>query len=106
MEKKYFVLKTHGNRPSFPQDMNNEERAVMQEHVTYWTGLADKGTALLFGPVIEPEGTYGLGIIAIENEIEINSLFENDPAIKAGILSTKAFQMNAVLSKFWKIEKE
>ena len=41
---------------------------------TYCAILTDKGTALLFGPVIEPEGTYGLGIIGIENEIEIKAL--------------------------------
>lgn len=45
------------------QDMTEEERDIMLQHIAYWTDKADKGIAIAFGPVFHPNGGYGLGII-------------------------------------------
>ena len=58
-----FVFRLIPPRPSFPVDMSAEERAVMAEHVAYWRTLAAAGQALAFGPVNDPAGPYGIGII-------------------------------------------
>ena len=42
-------------RPSFAHDMNEAERALMGEHSAYLQKLAEKGTAVLFGPVADPK---------------------------------------------------
>ena len=78
--KKHFVLKLIPPRPTFAQDMTTEERSIMQQHVVYWTDLMNKGFALAFGPVIDPTGIYGLGIIEVDNLEQVNEFIANDPA--------------------------
>ena len=67
-------------RPTFAQDMTAEERAIMQQHVAYWTNLMNKGFVLAFGPVIDPKGVYGLGIVEVDNPEQLNEFITNDPA--------------------------
>jgi len=60
--------------------MTAEERQVMQQHVRYWTDLMHKGIAVVFGPVMDPAGTYGMGVIQGENEDQLRTLIDGDPA--------------------------
>ena len=78
--KKYFLLKLIPPRPTFSQDMTAEERSVMQQHVTYWTDQMNKGFVLAFGPVLAPKGAYGLGIITVDNQDQVNEFIAHDPA--------------------------
>ncbi len=80
MAKKYYALKLIPPRPTFAQDMTPEERNIMQQHVAYWTNLMQQGNAIAFGPVLDPKGVYGLGIIAVNNEEQLNQLMKGDPA--------------------------
>jgi uncharacterized protein len=82
--KLHFLIKLIPPRPSFALDMTDEEKRLMQEHVVYWTGLADNGVALLFGPVLDPSGSYGIGVVEVENEEDVKVLAANDPVTKSG----------------------
>ena len=82
MSKKYFALKLIPPRPSFANDMTEEERAVMQEHVSFWMELMKQGKVVVFGPVLDPQSVYGLGIVAVDDEEEVKSMISNDPAAK------------------------
>lgn len=62
-------------------DMSAEERAIMQEHIGYWRQQMQKGTALIFGPVMDTAGPYGVGIIAVYSEEEVTAITKNDPAV-------------------------
>jgi uncharacterized protein YciI len=64
--------------------MTKAERALMQQHAAYWRDLASKGTALVFGPVADPSGVWGVGIVEVENEGDVRSLVTNDPTMKLG----------------------
>ena len=57
----------------------------MGDHVAYWTDLADRGIAIVFGPVGDPDGVWGVGILEVEDEAELQSLLANDPVIKAAL---------------------
>jgi uncharacterized protein len=61
--------------------------------------LADKGIAIVFGPVFDPKGGYGLGIIEVENEKQVSSFIADDPAVNSGILKTEFHPMRAILRK-------
>ena len=50
----HYFLKLNPCRPTFAQDMTNEERAIMQQHVGYWSDLMNKGLVVVFGPVLDP----------------------------------------------------
>jgi uncharacterized protein YciI len=95
MEKKYFVLHLLPSRPDFAQTMNDEERQIMMQHITYWTKLMNEGKVLVFGPVIDPKEIYGLGIISADDEAEVESFIAGDPAAK--INRYEYFPMKAVV---------
>jgi uncharacterized protein len=78
--KKYFALKLIPNRPSFSQDMTDAERAIMLQHIAYWRGHMSNGFVLVFGPVLDPAGTYGLGIVVVDTEDQVKEFIDNDPA--------------------------
>ena len=84
MAKKQFVLKLVASRPTFSQDMTQEEAAFMHQHVAYWTDLTDKGFVLFFGLVMDPKGGWGLGAIEVDDELQVQAIIADDPALKAG----------------------
>jgi uncharacterized protein len=95
MEKKYFVLHLLPSRPDFAQTMTAEERAIMMKHVAYWTDIMNQGKVLAFGPVLDPSEVYGLGIISVGSEQEVEDLIANDPASK--INRYEYFPMKAIV---------
>ena len=95
--KKSFFLKLNPPRPSFMNDMNEEEKMVMQEHVAYWAPHVRSGIVLVLGPVMDPSGGYGMAVIRVNDEQEVFDLISNDPA--NGLNTYEVFPMLAV-SKF------
>ena len=82
---RYFFCKLIPPRPTFQQDMTDTERNLMTQHVAYWTDLAEQGIAVAFGPVADPEGGYGVGIVEIEDGADPRDLERNDPTIKSSL---------------------
>ncbi len=82
MEKKYFFLKLVPKRADFAQTMSDQERNIMLQHAAYWKDYLDRGMVVVYGPVIDPKGVYGIGIVGVDNEKQLYSLMENDPAGK------------------------
>ena len=68
-------------RPDFRETMTEAEAAVMRDHVAYWQTLADKGTAVVFGPVADPAGSWGVAIIESESEDEPHAIRAADPVV-------------------------
>jgi uncharacterized protein YciI len=95
MNKKYFVLKLNPSRPDFAQTMTDEEKSIMQQHVVYWKERMDLGKVLVFGPVLDPDAVYGLGIVAVDDEQEVKEFIAGDPAYK--INSYEYYPMLAVV---------
>jgi hypothetical protein len=90
----YFLCRLIPPRPSFAKDMTPSEASAMHEHVAYWTELLGKGKAIAFGPVMDPKGPWGVGIVSVSDKKELAELQANDPAIRARIgLSYEAFEM-------------
>jgi uncharacterized protein YciI len=82
---RYYFCKLIPPRPTFQQDMTEGERALMMRHVAYWTELAQRGVAVAFGPVADPSGGYGIGIVELDDEADVNELERNDPTIESGL---------------------
>jgi uncharacterized protein YndB with AHSA1/START domain len=83
-ELRYFVCRLLAPRPTFAQDMTAAEAEMMGRHAAYWTGLMKKGTVLVFGPVGDPKGAWGLGVVRVASEAEALALRDGDPAIQSG----------------------
>ena len=43
-------------RPSFHEDMNEEERAIMSRHAAYWSELIEQRGVVVYGPWSTPAG--------------------------------------------------
>lgn len=82
MNKQYFALYLRPSRPDFAQTMNDEERAIMGQHLAYWTEHMNKGNVIVFGPVLDPQAVYGLGVVAVDDETQLKDFMDNDPAAK------------------------
>ncbi len=76
----YFLYRLIAPRPTFNNDMSPDEAAIMGQHVAYWQHLADRGTAVVFGPVADPAGPWGLAIVQADSEEEVQTLRLDDPA--------------------------
>jgi uncharacterized protein YndB with AHSA1/START domain len=85
---RYFVCRLMPPRPTFVADMTPEEADVMQRHAAYWKGLLDEGAAVVFGPVADPSGPWGLGVVRAESEEKLHAMRDADPAI----LSKRGFR--------------
>ena len=81
----YFLCRLNPPRPTFAQDMSQAERAMMQTHVAYWMGHLQQGKVLLFGPVADPKGGWGVAVLAVQDEAEVRSLTGQDPAMLSGL---------------------
>ncbi|MBI5544737.1 MAG: hypothetical protein HY901_12675 [Deltaproteobacteria bacterium] len=82
--ERFFLIRLLPPRPTFQQDMTPAEAATMREHVVYWRGLLQAGTAIVFGPVADPKGAWGVGIVRAADEAAVRALEAGDPAIRAG----------------------
>jgi uncharacterized protein YciI len=80
---KYYVCRLTGPRPSFPQDMTPQEATIMQAHVAYCGELLRAGKALVFGPVADPAGAWGLGVLQLADDADPQDIIANDPVVKA-----------------------
>ena len=81
----YFFCRLLPPRVDFMQTMTADEREIMQKHVRYWTQKVGSGNALVFGPVADPAGGYGIGIMKAESPAAMDALRDADPAILAGV---------------------
>jgi hypothetical protein len=78
--KNYYFLKLNPNRATFAQDMTEEERGIMKQHVIYWRGLMNKGHVVTFGPVLDPNETYGIAIVGVDGQEDVIEFIKHDPA--------------------------
>jgi hypothetical protein len=75
-------------------DMTSAEAAIMQEHFAYWRGLLADTRAVVYGPVMDPSGPYGMAVLEVEDEDSARKVGINDPAIKSG--AGFSFQVHAM----------
>jgi uncharacterized protein YndB with AHSA1/START domain len=85
MARSYFLLRLLPPRPTFAFDMNDDERRVMGQHAAYWGKLLEEGVAVAFGPVGDPNGPWGLGVVEVDDPAVLPALEANDPATTSGL---------------------
>jgi hypothetical protein len=79
----YFFYKLLPPRLDFMFTMSPAEVEIMRKHAAYWRGLMDKGKVIAYGPVDDPSGGYGIGIVKLDDAADPTELSRNDPAILA-----------------------
>lgn len=93
----HFFLKLVAPRPTFATDMNEHEKTMMQEHFIYWKGRQDAGEVLVFGPVLDSKGPFGMAILSAADEADARAFASGDPAMKANAgFTCEIYPMRAV----------
>jgi hypothetical protein len=95
MEKQYFFLRLNPVRADFIQTMTDEERGIMIRHSMYWREFQLQGKIVVYGPVMDPAGAFGMGVAAVDSEEELKAFIAGDPA--TGLSTIDHFPMRAVL---------
>jgi uncharacterized protein YciI len=89
----YFLYKLIPPRPTFAADMTQAEAAIMARHVAYWQGLVDEGIAIVFGPVADPAGVWGLAVVKAEAADDVHALGLEDPAVRSEMSTFEVYVM-------------
>lgn len=80
---RYFVFRLLPPRATFLSDITEDEKKVMGAHAAYWSKLLGEGKVVAFGPVGDPKGPWGLGVVGVPTEADARAIEANDPAIKS-----------------------
>ena len=92
-----FVLRLKGPRPTFALDMTDAEREVMGRHAAYWQSFIDSGQMVVFGPVLDSTGSWGLAVVEAEDEQALRAFAAGDPVVESG---TGEIELGTMLAGF------
>ena len=81
----HFFCKLIAPRPTFPFDMNDDEKALMSRHAEYWAGMCRDGKVLVYGPVLDPKAPFGMGVFSGADEAEVQRALDADPVMQANV---------------------
>jgi uncharacterized protein YciI len=85
MSQTLFLFRLIPPRADFAQTMTTDELSAMAGHMEYWQQLLRDGKVLVYGPVADPEGVWGLGVLRAADRAEVLAIGERDPSVTAGI---------------------
>ena len=75
-----FVFRLKAPRPTFALDMSDEEREIMARHAEHWRPWVESGQMVIFGPVLDGSGSWGLGVVEADDEQELRAFAADDRA--------------------------
>jgi uncharacterized protein len=90
-----FVFRLKSPRPTFALDMTEEEREIMRRHAAHWQRFIDSGQMVVFGPVLDTTGSWGLGVVEAEDEDELRAFAAADPVVTTGTAKIEIGKMLA-----------
>jgi len=90
-----FVLRLIPPRSTFVQDMTDQEREVMGRHASHWQPFIDAGRMVVFGPVLDDTGSWGLGVVEADDAGEVRAVAADDPVVTTGTARIEVGEMLA-----------
>jgi uncharacterized protein YciI len=88
-----FFFRLTPPRADFAQTMTPAEQQAMAAHQDYWQQLLADGRVVVYGPVADPEGVWGLGVLRAADRAEVLAIGENDPSVTAGVNTFDVFEI-------------
>jgi uncharacterized protein len=88
-----FLFRLIPPRADFAQTMTPDEQRAMAEHMDYWQQLLKDGRVVVYGPVADPEGVWGMGVLRAADRAEVLELGERDPSVVAGVNTFEVFEI-------------
>lgn len=90
-----FVFRLMSPRPDFALNMSDEERQIMGRHAAYWQPRVEAGEMVVFGPVLDSTGSWGLAVIETDDEDALRTFAASDPAVTTGTAQIEIGRMLA-----------
>jgi uncharacterized protein YciI len=90
-----FVFRLKAPRPNFALDMTDNEREIMGRHAAHWQSYVDSGQMVVFGPVLDDTGSWGLGVVEADDEDEVRAFAARDPVVTSGTADIEIGKMLA-----------
>jgi uncharacterized protein len=88
-----FLFRLIPPRADFAQTMTESEQAAMAGHQEYWQQLLRDGRVVVYGPVADPEGVWGMGVLRAADRAEVLEIAEADPSVTAGVNTFEVFEI-------------
>jgi uncharacterized protein len=88
-----FLFRLIPPRADFAQTMTESEQAAMAGHQEYWQQLLHDGRVVVYGPVADPEGVWGMGVLRAADRAEVLEIAEADPSITVGVNTFEVFEI-------------
>ncbi|HKE56723.1 MAG TPA: YciI family protein [Pyrinomonadaceae bacterium] len=77
-----------------------EELSVVHAHVEYWQDLIKRGVCQLAGHTLnKDESAFGLVVIRADSEAAAKKLAEDDPMVRAGIITVTVFPFEGLTGR-------
>jgi uncharacterized protein YciI len=93
----YLVFRLIPARPTFVEDMTPDEAAIVAEHAEHWRPQLEAGKLVVFGPVLDASGAWGLGVLEADSEEDALALSGTHLAVTSGI---GRYEVGTMLSGF------
>jgi uncharacterized protein YciI len=77
--------------------MSDEEREIMARHADHWRPWVESGQMVIFGPVLDSSGSWGLGVVEADDEQELRAFATRDPVVTTG---TGTIEVGKMLAGF------
>jgi uncharacterized protein len=91
----HYVYRLIPPRPTFHEDMTDAEREIMGRHAEYLAELAQTGKIVVYGPVVDGTGAWGLSVFEAGSEDEVRRIVADDPAVASGM---STYEVGAMLA--------
>ena len=65
----------------------------MQRHQAYWQDLLAEGRVVVYGPVADPEGIWGMGVLRAADRAQVLEIGNSDPSVLAGVNTFEVFEI-------------
>jgi uncharacterized protein len=88
-----FLFRLIPPRADFAQTMTADEQKAMADHMSHWEQLIADGKVLVYGPVADPEGVWGMGVMRVADRAEVLEIGERDPSVAAGVNTFEVFEI-------------
>ncbi|MBO0679276.1 hypothetical protein JRC04_17565 [Mycolicibacterium sp. S2-37] len=88
-----FLFQLKPPRADFAQTMTTDEQQAMAGHQDYWRELLAAGRVVVYGPVADPEGVWGLGVLRAADRAEVLEIGNRDPSVLAGVNTFEVFEI-------------
>ena len=89
------IIRLQAPRPTFALDMSADERAIMARHAASWQPWIESGQMVVFGPVLDASGSWGLAVVEADSEEELRAFAAEDPVVTTGTGTVEVGKMLA-----------